>query len=179
MTHKPYTPRSRQQILNEFSDIVHDRVSLPRKIAAKQTRQPLRSSGPFVVRAQRQKEKKPSSRKIDQKPSKQPKSTKGFHNEGLLHKAIEANPLLLRTPELYVGGLYLDSIITQHGLPNRLRPDFLYLTTQGSVIKLVFVEIKSSKFSVFDESYQFKGMFHNHTLEPLKQVREYRDRLSK
>lgn len=180
MTNPPYTPQRRQQILENFDATVHERLSLTQEIAAKNSNQPLTASNRYHKQALNQRLKEPSATKRrGPKSGKQPKTTRGFHNEGRLQKKIEAHPFLLRTPELYAGGLYLDSIITQHTLPSRLRPDFLYATTQGTVIKLVFVEIKSSKFSVFSTDSQLKGTLHEHTVKPLKQVREYKRTLHK
>ncbi|AYG48212.1 DUF4263 domain-containing protein (plasmid) [Pseudomonas sp. Leaf58] len=180
MTNPPYTPQRRQQILESFDATVHERLSFTQEIAAKTSKPPLTASNRYHKQALNQRLKEPSAtERRGPKSDKLSKITKGFHNEGRLQKKIEEHPFLLRTPELYAGGLYLDSIITQHTLPSRLRPDFLYATTQGTVIKLVFVEIKSSKFSVFSTDSQLKGTLHEHTVKPLNQVREYKRTLHK
>lgn len=180
MTTTPYAPLSRQQILSDFLDIVYDRVSLPRKIAAKHTAQAPQSSNHFRVLGRQNSEKGPSSApNADAQSVKLARIKKNGHNEGALHKAIEEHPFLLRTPELYSGGLYLDSILTERRLPSNLRPDFMYATAQGAVIKLVFVEIKSSKFNAFNDQYQHRNVFHHETIKPLNQVRGYKRSLEK
>lgn len=180
MTNTPYTPLSRQQILSEFSEIVHEHVSLPRKIAAKHTAQPPQSSNHYSVLGRQTSEKAPSSApNADARSEKLARIKKNGHNEGALHKAIEKHPFLLRTPELYVGGLYLNSILTERCLPSNLRPDFMYATAQGTVIKLVFVEIKSSKFNAFNGQYENRNVFHDDTIKPLAQVRGYKRSLKK
>lgn len=180
MTTTPYTSLSRKQILSDFLDIVYDRVSLPRKIAAKHTDQPPKSNNRYRVLGRQNSEKGPSSaQNADAQSVKLARIQNNGHNEGPLHKAIEEHPFLLRTPELYSGGLYLDSILTERRLPSNLRPDFMYATAQGAVIKLVFVEIKSSKFNAFNDQYQHRNVFHDDTIKPLNQVRGYKRSLEK
>ena len=91
MTDAPYTHLSRQKILANFDATVHERVSFTQEIAAKKTHQPLAASNRHQKRAQNQRNKEPSPKKIKPTNRRQPKTTKGFHNEGRLHKKIEQN----------------------------------------------------------------------------------------
>ncbi|MDT8924647.1 DUF4263 domain-containing protein [Pseudomonas taiwanensis] len=95
-------------------------------------------------------------------------------DEHSIHKMIVDNPFLLHTPELFGGGLYLDSVLNKHRLPCNLIPDFAYITVQDRVIKITLVEIERSVKGVFHSRFGMRSTFRSETLEAINQVREWR-----
>jgi hypothetical protein len=75
-----------------------------------------------------------------------------------IHEIIRDNPILLHTPELYSGGLYLNAVVSKHRLPCLLVPDFLYITVHNRVIRFTLVEIEKPAHGVFSGSSFMAGV---------------------
>ena len=99
------------------------------------------------------------------------------HLEHGLHTAIVTHPVLLHTPELYAGGLYLDSILNKLGLPFFRINDFGYITVQGSTVKITLVEIEQAAKPVFHNKITARHHFQSETEEAIGQVRQWQDKL--
>lgn len=94
--------------------------------------------------------------------------------ENRLHQMIASHPFLLHTPELYAGGLYLDSVLNKHRLPCNLVPDFTYITVQDRVIKITLVEIEQAAKGVFHHGSSRKSkQFCSGAMEGITQVRKW------
>ncbi|NJJ56228.1 Shedu anti-phage system protein SduA domain-containing protein [Pseudomonas sp. B14(2022)] len=121
-----------------------------------------------------------------QRPKEAPKSSYVInleergddHHEKHLQKAIIDNPFLLHTPELYAGGLYLDSLLNQLRLPFSRITDFCYLTTQGRTIKITLVEIEQSAKRVFTRDVLGGEYFHKDTIDAIDQVKDWQKHLN-
>nr|BFD42619.1 hypothetical protein FFPRI1PSEUD_41180 [Pseudomonas sp. FFPRI_1] len=98
------------------------------------------------------------------------------HNENRLHALIEASPFLLPTQGLYPGGVFLDAIISKLPLPGRLVSDFAFITISRRSIKIVLIEIESSKKKIFRNSFPFG--FHSDARDAIDQVKEWQKELS-
>lgn len=120
-----------------------------------------------------------------QRPREAPKSSyvvsleerRDDHHEKHLQNAIIANPFLLHTPELYAGGLYLDSIINQLRLPFPRITDYCYITTQDRTIKITLVEIEQAAKRVFVQDVLGGSDFHQETVDAIDQVKEWQKHL--
>ncbi|NVZ24624.1 DUF4263 domain-containing protein [Pseudomonas gingeri] len=99
-------------------------------------------------------------------------------HERVLQQIIEDDPVLLHTPKLYLGGVFLDSIISQRPLPNGLIPDFMYLTCSGNTLKLTLVEIERSSHSVFGNSFSQRSRLKAGAQKALDQVLEWKTYLA-
>lgn len=94
-----------------------------------------------------------------------------------IHQMLVKHPFLLHTPELFAGGLYLDSVINKLPLPCHLVPDFAYITVQGTVVKITLVEIERAVKGVFNQKFGMRSTFRSETLQAIDQVREWQQRM--
>jgi hypothetical protein len=99
------------------------------------------------------------------------------HLEHGLHTAIVDHPVLLHTPDLYAGGLYLDAILNKLGLPFYRINDFGYITVQGSTIKITLVEIEQAAKPVFHSKIIDSHRFQSETEAAVDQVRQWKEKL--
>lgn len=106
--------------------------------------------------------------KRHRKLQEQPGSIQKSEVEQDIHEMIRDNPILLHTPELYSGGLYLNAVVSKHRLPCGLVPDFLYITVHNRVIRFTLVEIERPAHGVFRGSSFMSGVKTG-----LTQVREW------
>ncbi|WNF58078.1 Shedu anti-phage system protein SduA domain-containing protein [Pseudomonas sp. SG20052] len=120
---------------------------------------------------------------VRSKPSSNNKSAKfkrereNFHDENRLHRYLIKNPHLIFTPRLFLGGLYLNSIISKRQLSSEHIPDFCYITCQANIIKVTLVEIESSARKVFTRK-KGKDCLHSDINGPLRQVNEWKSELT-
>lgn len=99
------------------------------------------------------------------------------HHEKHLQKAIVDHPFLLHTPELYAGGLYLDTLLNQMAFPFPRITDFCYITTQERTIKITLVEIEQSAKHVFTQDKLGHEIFHGDTRKAIEQVQDWQFKL--
>jgi hypothetical protein len=111
------------------------------------------------------------------KPHQQEVFVETSHVEQKLHDMIVANPVLLHTPELYAGGLYLDSILNKQDLGFFRKNDFGYITVQGYTIKITLVEIEQSAKLVFHNKLEDRSKFRSETEKAVGQVKQWQDKL--
>lgn len=109
--------------------------------------------------------------------SEQIASPEVSHVEQKLHEMIVANPVLLHTPELYAGGLYMDSILNKQDLGFFRKNDFGYITAQGYTIKITLVEIEQAAKRVFHNKLEDRTKFRSETLGAIAQVKQWQDKL--
>ncbi|MFG6204024.1 Shedu anti-phage system protein SduA domain-containing protein [Pseudomonas retamae] len=106
------------------------------------------------------------------------KQLKEAHHEKHLHQAIVKHPFLLHTPELYAGGLYLETLINKFSLHKGHITDFLYVTVQDCTIRVTLVEIEQAAWRIFDKDALGKVTFHAETKKPFSQVADWQKELS-
>lgn len=94
--------------------------------------------------------------------------------EQALHEAIVAHPFLFHTPELYAGGLHLDTLLNKYRLPSGHITDFTYITVQDRVIKITLVEIEQASKGVFNNPIGSRSSFRYETEAAINQVRSWR-----
>lgn len=111
------------------------------------------------------------------RPHQQEECVETSHVEQKLHDMIVANPVLLHTPDLYAGGLYLDSILNKQDLGFSRKNDFGYITVQGYTIKITLVEIEQSAKLVFHNKLEDRSKFRCETEKAVGQVKQWQDKL--
>lgn len=99
------------------------------------------------------------------------------HREQKLHDMIVENPVLLHTPELYAGGLYLDSILNKQDLGFFRKNDFGFITAQGYTIKITLVEIEQAAKRVFHNKLEDRTKFRSETKGAIAQVKQWQEKL--
>jgi hypothetical protein len=150
-------------------------VTRPRKV--KQSARASKSvsvSNPHRVKGAEFKNRRISSKVAET----QEKHVKDAHHEKYLHEAIVRYPFLLYTPELYSGGLYLESLINKLSLHKGHITDFVYVTVQDCTIRVTLVEIEQAAWRVFDKDALGRAIFHSDTKKPLSQVSDWQKELS-
>ena len=162
---------NQQQIIDTFERLVSTPRSMLSEIKAKQAE-------PQVPEPRNRFKRKGLESQAGKKkpvrsapPEKPVELTRDEHS---IHKMIVDNPFLLHTPELFGGGLYLDSVLNKHRLPCNLIPDFAYITVQDRVVKITLVEIERSVKGVFHSRLSMRSTFRSETVEAINQVREWR-----
>ncbi|WP_447902983.1 Shedu anti-phage system protein SduA domain-containing protein [Pseudomonas serbica] len=169
-----YTQSEIQTIVSSFIDLIN--TPIPSKAGKKRVEQ---KEAPSPKNAYKLKGSKA------QLPREAPKNSYAIsleergdnHHEKHLQKAIIDNPFLLHTPELYAGGLYLDSLLNQLRLPFSRITDFCYLTTQERTIKITLVEIEQSAKRVFTRDVLGGKYFHKDTTDAIDQVKDWQKHL--
>ena len=134
------------------------------------------SSNTYAKQGAAHQEKKKSDKKSEAPILKKSRSPWA---EAHIHEAIRENPFLIYTPELYAGGLYMESVIDKLRLPFGLICDFCYVTVQTRSIKITLVEIEQAAKKVFHNSITERGRFQCEAEYAVCQVREWREELKR
>lgn len=139
------------QAIADFLSIINRQQGILARIEDQVTSKPIEpTENKYRKQGKISKDKKLNRGSID-KPLETQSQTYDLR-EACLHEKIIKHPFLLHTPELYAGGLLLDSIIDEFTLPNRRRADFAFISGQNQVIKISLVEIKRASDKVFKET---------------------------
>lgn len=138
------------------------------------TSKPVKVSNAYRLRGEEFKGRRTASNGAED----QVKQLKDAHHEKHLHQAIVKHPFLLHTPELYAGGLYLETLINKFSLHKGHTTDFVYVTVQDCTIRVTLVEIEQAAWRVFDKDALGRVTFHSETKKPFGQVADWQKELS-
>lgn len=167
--------RDHQQVIDAFERLVSTPRSMKSEIQARQVDGlPPAPNNHIRIKGLEHKTKRAGRTGKIEKSLTADQSAKGdSHLEHHIHTMIVKHPFLLHTPELYSGGLYLDSVLNKRELPCHLIPDFAYITVQDRVIKITLVEIEQATKGVFNHQAKLQATFRGETRAAIKQVRSW------